>query len=175
MTNTLEKTIYKNDSFTIKSIWLIKEGFAYSRSITDNGEYLILGIWGKGDYLIHPENIASFDIKAISKVVMEEVSIDTLDKLKLIDTFRKSHNFLQISRIPLIKNRIVELMNWLSTHYGFQMSQKDKKINFKLTQDEISYALNTTRVTVTRNLGELEKEGTLVIRKSGDSMLVSTR
>lgn len=171
----LQRRFHKSESFVINSTWIIKEGFAYTRTLTEVGDYQILGVWGKGDILVNlSKSFTTYDIKAITDVVIEEVTLNDLSKESLLFSLQKSHEFLQIIRVRFIKDRLVELMNWLANNYGLRLSENESKLNFKLTQDEISYALNTTRVTITRNLSELDKQGRLKVESRGGAMFITS-
>nr|WP_242041824.1 helix-turn-helix domain-containing protein [Alkalinema sp. FACHB-956] len=59
-----------------------------------------------------------------------------------------------------MEERLVRLLVWLSDRFG-EESSLGAVINFRLTHQDIADLLGTTRVTVTRLLNQLEKQGTI--------------
>ena len=73
---------------------------------------------------------------------------------------RQSETLLSIVGQRRVEDRVRCFLEMLANDYGI-MTPDGIRINVRLTQQDIANALSTTRVTVTRVIGQLKKEGWL--------------
>ena len=73
---------------------------------------------------------------------------------------RQSETLLSIVGQRRVEDRVRCFLEMLAHDYGI-MTSDGIRINVRLTQQDIANALSTTRVTVTRVIGQLKKEGWL--------------
>jgi CRP-like cAMP-binding protein len=76
--------------------------------------------------------------------------------------YRQSHALLALMGLRRVEERVRGFLELLSQEYG-QPCDQGLRLNLRLTHQEVASALGTTRVTVTRVIGNLREEGWLQI------------
>jgi CRP-like cAMP-binding protein len=89
---------------------------------------------------------------------------------QLIDHAQESQQLLAILRQERIRDRILAFLRWLSYKFGRE-SANGRVIELKLSHRAIAEILGTSRVTVTRTLGQLEEEG--LMQRTRDHWILS--
>lgn len=84
---------------------------------------------------------------------------------------RKSKELLSILHQHCIYERLLRLLEWLSRHFGKTIPQ-GTLLNLRLTHQDIAETLGTSRVTVTRLINQLEREGK--IQRSHRHLILTT-
>ena len=79
--------------------------------------------------------------------------------------YRQSEQFLSLLGLRRVEDRVRGFLEMLVQDYGLPCDA-GLRLNLRLTHQEIASALSTTRVTVTRVLGQLRDEGWLQIDAS---------
>lgn len=141
--------------------WLIKTGVIKTYTWNQEGNAIILGYWGRGE-LVGPA------LSVISPYLMQCRSDVELQRLVteewshwgqcLSHHCRENEKLLYINRVEPLQERLRLFLMWLAQKLGCQVDT-GWQINFKLTHQEIAEAVGGSRVSVTRLLRELEKEG----------------
>ena len=75
---------------------------------------------------------------------------------------RQSEALIGLLGLRRVEERLRGFLELLATDYG-QPCDEGLKLNLRLTHQDLASALSTTRVTVTRVLGQLRDEGWLQI------------
>jgi CRP-like cAMP-binding protein len=57
-----------------------------------------------------------------------------------------------------VETMLMQLLAWLSKKFGSEV-EKGRLIDMRLTHEDLAALINSTRVTITRVLGQLEQEG----------------
>ncbi|NJN88199.1 MAG: Crp/Fnr family transcriptional regulator [Leptolyngbyaceae cyanobacterium SL_7_1] len=143
------------------SVWKIHHGFVKTVSYLEDGTAIVLGIWGAGDVVgqslsaIRPYHIESLtSVEASSEAAtLHEKSTELL-----LTHLRRSEELMIIRSYKRIDIMLLKLLNWLAHRFG-QTTQKGCLIDLRLTHQDLSELLGTTRVTVTRVLSQLEQQG----------------
>jgi CRP-like cAMP-binding protein len=73
----------------------------------------------------------------------------------------KSEELLSILHQPSVCERLLRLLEWLSRYFG-QTIPQGTLLNLRLTHQDIAETISTSRVSVTRLINQLEREGTIV-------------
>lgn len=171
--NPTQKSIVKHDylSLSVGTIWKIKSGYCYTRTVSSVGDYQLLGVWKPGDILTNPD-LFVYEIKAISNTVIEEVKSSQDLSEGLLVTFKRSQQLLQIIKTKTMEAKVIEFLRWLAENFGNHTDSHMVKPDFRLTHEEMATALNSTRVTITRTLQDLEQQGVVKIGKRQEGIAI---
>ncbi|MFN9546051.1 MAG: Crp/Fnr family transcriptional regulator [Cyanobacteriota bacterium] len=153
-------------------LWLVVRGMVKLGCVTFEGDELLLGLAGAnelfGDALAGPE---AYEAKTLCDCDLLCLSLAELDQhpslapalVKAISQRqRQSQALLALMGLRRVEDRLKGFLELLAIDYGVPCSQ-GLRLTPKLTHQEIASALGTTRVTVTRILGQLKEMGWLCL------------
>ncbi|WP_170190501.1 Crp/Fnr family transcriptional regulator [Geitlerinema sp. P-1104] len=143
------------------TLWKITKGVVRTLTWNEAGTPISLGLWTVGDVVgvalsrVHPH-----EIECLSEVQVQAIPRSHWRYLtdQLIDHAQESQQLLAIIRQERIRDRLLAFLHWLSYKFGHG-SAGGRVIDLKLSHRAIAEILGTSRVTVTRTLGQLEEEG----------------
>ncbi len=156
------RTFYRHQTVTLKTgyLWQVKDGYFRTLTLTEGGDIKTLGIWGEGDIIGLPlQRNYPFQIESLSTAkasLIQDKSI--FGGQWLVSYLQQTESLLTIQYQNLVRDRLVLLLEWLGNRFGYQCD-RGTTIALKMTHQEMSEAINSTRVTVTRMLKELEDDG----------------
>ena len=153
-----------------KSLWIVVRGLVKLGSVTEHGDDILLGLAGPNE--VFGESLTS--VQAYEAVALDDsdllcVTLEELDQapelyLSLFHAIssrtRQAESLLALLAYRRIEDRLKAFLELIALDYG-QVCSEGLKINVRLTHHEIASALSTTRVTVTRVMGDLRKSGWL--------------
>ena len=148
-------------------LWRIEHGAVRTLTWSEDGTFITLGYWGLGDLIGYPlSKVKPYQIECLTGV---EISIVPphlwhQDINALLSHIQQAENLLSIVHRKPISLRLWQFLVWLSEKFGRDVD-KGKLIDLNVTHQDIAEVLNTTRVTVTRLLHQLEEEGTVLRHK----------
>ncbi|MEJ6481528.1 Crp/Fnr family transcriptional regulator [Nostoc punctiforme UO1] len=148
-------------------LWRIEYGAVRTLTWGEDGTFITLGYWGLGDLIGYPlSRVKPYQIECLTGV---EVSIVPphlwhQDMNALLSHIQQAEDLLSIVHRKPISLRLWQFLVWLSEKFGRDVD-KGKLIDLNVTHQDIAEVLNTTRVTVTRLLQQLEEEGTVLRHK----------
>jgi CRP-like cAMP-binding protein len=148
-------------------LWRIEHGAVRTLTWGEDGTFITLGYWGLGDLIGYPlSRVKPYQIECLTGV---EVSIIPphlwhQDINGLLSHIQQAEDLLSIVHRKPISLRLWQFLVWLSEKFGRDVD-KGKLIDLNVTHQDIAEVLNTTRVTVTRLLQQLEEEGTVLRHK----------
>lgn len=134
----------------------------YVRTLTWNpeGESVPLGFWAEGDIIgctvaqTHP-----FEAQCLTAVTAEYLgSADDFSRAAILAQVRQSNDLLRIAYCRQAEQRLLQFVCWLAIAFG-EPTPAGRRILLKLTHQEISESIGAKRVTVTRFLKALERDG----------------
>ncbi len=143
-------------------LWQIDFGFVRTFTLDEDGTIMTLGIWGAGDVVGYPlAKVDPYHIECLNKVQARRFQADasTAFEQVLWSHLSQSQAFLVI-RQGSMRVRLDRFLVWLADKFG-QRSDTGYHIPFRLTHQDIADVIDSTRVTVTRSVGELEEKGYL--------------
>lgn len=165
--NTTDDLMIKSKTFASKdlvildmeTLWLIEEGIIKTATWNEDGVNEILGYWGKSDVIGYPlSQLQPYYIQCLSSTRLLQVSLDSSELIaSLIKHNQNNEIFIDILHQTSVKSRILDLLKWLCHRFG-EPCGKAKLLPFQLTHQDIADTICSSRVTVTRLLGELEHE-----------------
>ena len=164
----------ENIPLVAQGVWQVNRGFVQISNIRPKGDESILG-WGQpstffGIWLTKLDS-ESYQVKAISDVYLRwfslaevENSPPLLQKLltQVVRRTRQTEALLAIAGLRRVEDRLQQLLMLLKQELG-QPVEGGTRIDIRLTHHHIASAIGTTRVTITRLIGEFQQRGLLFI------------
>lgn len=148
-------------------LWRIERGAVRTLTWSEDGTFITLGYWGPGDLIGYPlSRIKPYQIECLTSVEVSVVPPHhwNQDVNALMTHIQQAEELLSIVHRKPISLRLWQFLVWLSEKFGRDV-EKGKLIELNVTHQEMAEVLNTTRVTVTRLLQQLEDEGNLLRHK----------
>ena len=151
-------------------LWLVVRGMVKLGCVTFQGDELLLGLAGPnelfGDSLAGPEayeakTLCDCDLLCLSHSELEQNPSLAPAFLKAVSQRqRQSQALLALMGLRRVEDRVKGFLELLAMDYGVACVQ-GLRLSLKLTHQEIASAVATTRVTVTRIIGQLKDMGWL--------------
>jgi CRP-like cAMP-binding protein len=76
---------------------------------------------------------------------------------------RQTEAILAIAGLRRVEDRLLQLLKLLKQEMGESLADERARISIRLTHQNIANAIGTTRVTVTRLLGEFQRQDIITI------------
>jgi CRP-like cAMP-binding protein len=153
-----------------EGIWQVYRGVIQLSQFAPSGDEILLG-W------VHPENffglwltahqLENYQARALSDVylrwypLVEIESSPTLSQLilgQIIYRMKQSEALLSIAGLRRVDERLQELLKLLAQEMG-ESTNGGTRLNVRLTHQMLANAIGTTRVTITRLLGDFQAQG----------------
>jgi CRP-like cAMP-binding protein len=142
-----------------KAYWLIQEGFVRAVTWDLEGSVTTLGMWGAGDMISYEfSEISPYQIECLSPVKALRTPVPENLAQVILSHYRCTETLLAITHTNPIAIRLLKLLQWLGDRFGNLTGDGTRKITLRMTHQHLAEVLGTTRVTVTRLLGLLQKE-----------------
>jgi len=142
------------------SLWQIEAGAVRTYTLTEDGTVIALGFWGLGDTVGQPlALIQPYETECLTDVRVRAIQFKEYGHLNqvLLSHLYQTQILLRL-RSGQIHQRLQQLLDWLADKFGRE-SEQGQLIQLRLTHQDIADTLGTTRVTVTRLLGQFEQQG----------------
>jgi CRP-like cAMP-binding protein len=151
-------------------VWFVTRGMVKLSCMNEQGDDLLLGLAGPNEVFGEPfTNIDLYEATTIGDSDLLCLSIEEIEAtphlaLTLMQAMgsrmRQSEALIALLGLRRIEERVRGFLELLAQDYG-QPCEKGLLLNLRLTHQDLANALSTTRVTVTRVLGQLRDEGWL--------------
>ncbi|MCS6815223.1 MAG: Crp/Fnr family transcriptional regulator [Cyanobacteria bacterium] len=141
-------------------LWQIESGAVRTYTLADDGTVVVLGFWGVGDTIGNAlSQIQPCISECLTDVQIRSLPIDERWNMNqtLQSHLQQAQELLRI-RSGQIHQRLEQLLSWLAYKFGCEL-EEGQLIKLRLTHQDFAETLGTTRVTVTRLLSQLEREG----------------
>jgi CRP-like cAMP-binding protein len=154
-------------------LWQINSGFVMTNTYLEDGTMIALGLWGAGDIVgesltkIKPYQAQCLTSVEASLVFAQDWNQSKTDWLKHIE---QAEELMVIRGNKKVETMLTQLLVWLSKKFGSQLEQ-GRLIDMRLTHEDLAGLISSSRVTVTRLLGQLEQEK-VIERKSLNRIIV---
>jgi len=153
-------------------IWIVCRGVVQLSTLYPNGDEALLGLagpsmpFGLPFTLTHPYQATALSAVDLMRLTVSEVEQSpTLTKgiLRHINRrLRQTEAILALVGHRRVKDRLCHLLLLLQQEIGVSTTE-GTRLGVRLTHQHLANAIGTTRVTVTRLLGQLREEGWLNI------------
>jgi len=154
------------------SIWLVVRGMVKLGAISIHGDELLLGLAGPNEPFGEPmSNVEAYEASTLADSDLLCFSLDEIEQTPYLamallrattSRMRQSEALIGLLGLRRVEERLRGFLELLAADYG-QPCDEGLKLNLRLTHQDLASALSTTRVTVTRVLGQLREEGWLQI------------
>jgi CRP-like cAMP-binding protein len=151
-------------------LWMVVRGMVKLGSLTEQGDPLLLGLVGPDEPFGEP--LSSQEVYEASTLVDSDLLClplaELLEKPELALTLvqslgsrcRQAESLLALLGLRLVEDRVRGFLELIAQDYGHPCAQ-GLRLPFRITHQDLASALSTTRVTVTRVIGQLKEEGWL--------------
>ncbi|MDJ0659784.1 MAG: Crp/Fnr family transcriptional regulator [Crocosphaera sp.] len=153
-----------------EGIWQVYRGIAQLSQLSPQGEEILLG-WAQpgtffGSCLTY---INSYQVKGLSDLYLKWHSLDDVTNStelsqmafqQLARRMRQTEALLAIAGLKRVEDRLQQLLCLLQQELG-ETTEAGTRIKVRLTHQNLAGTIGTTRVTVTRLLGEFQRQGWL--------------
>ncbi len=154
-------------------LWLIESGYLRSYTYTEEGNLIVLGIWGPGEIV----GMALSSMQPLHYETLTPVQARTTawltygNKEHLYATCLKHTEALLVIRSQKrVELMVIKLLQWLGQRFG-QLRAEGQVLELRLTHQDVAEILGVTRVTITRIFGLLEQQG-FMQRLSGQRIIL---
>lgn len=155
-----------------QGVWQVYRGIAQLSKLNPSGEEVLLG-WVQpqtffGSWLT---NIDTFQAKALSDLYLRWYSLDEIQSSPYLNRLVLSHvvtrlqqteSLLAIAGLRRVEERLQQLLFLLIQDMGESVTE-GSRLPIRFTHQTLANAIGTTRVTVTRLLGEFQRQGWLKV------------
>ena len=161
----LRLTLQPGDVLPETQNWRIQDGYIRTSSWDEDGETVVLGVWGPGDWITAAYSaLKPVEIQCLSTVVVEQFQPAAADvEQLLLQQIKNLEEILQLNRIRAADQRLLTLLTWIGRRFG-QVSSRGYRLSLKemnLTHKALADLCGLTRVTVTKQLNRYKGEGVL--------------
>ena len=140
-----------------KLLWRIETGMVRTFSLHEDGSITTMGLWGSGDIVGYPlAGIDPYHIECLSDLQAHQLQDSRASEQAMLSHLYQSQAMMMI-RHGSMRERLDKFLVWLADKFGEQ-SEQGYHILIQLTHQDIAEAIDTSRVTVTRLIGKLEKK-----------------
>ena len=151
-------------------IWIVVRGIVKLSCLNEQGDDVLLAIAGPnepfGDPLTHLDlyEVTTLDHCDLLGLSIQEVTSTPHLNINLMEALmqrtRQSESLIALLSLRGVDNRVKRFLELLAENYG-QPCDQGLALNLRLTHQEIASAVSTTRVTVTKVVGQLKESGWL--------------
>jgi CRP-like cAMP-binding protein len=143
------------------SLWKIESGFVRTYTYLENGTTVALGLWGAGDIVGRSlSKLEPYQMECLTKVEATVLPINEWHNSTetLLAHIQQAEELMVIRSYKKVDTMLIKLLAWLSKRFGSEV-EKGRLIDMRLTHEDLAEMLGSTRVTITRILGQFEQEG----------------
>lgn len=143
-----------------KDTWQIESGVVRTLTWDSNGTVIPLGFWGKGDVVGSLlSEVSPYQIECLTRVRVQKLSESYVcSREMMLSHICQTQMLLKIVHSGSMEKRLLHFLIWMSKRFG-QPMEYGWRLDLRLTHLDIAEALGTTRVTITRLLGQLQQAG----------------
>jgi CRP-like cAMP-binding protein len=153
-----------------EGIWEVYRGIVQLSQLSSRGDEVCLG-WVQPSHFfgLWFTQIDSYQAKALSELYLRWYSLSEIEKsphlapfilTQVVQQMRQRQALLGIVGLRRVEDRLRELLQLLKQEIG-QLVEEGTRLPVRLTHQNLANAIGTTRVTVTKLLGEFQRQGWL--------------
>lgn len=146
--------------------WIIQTGVIRTTTWDEEGSVSVLGLWGGGDLIGSvTRNIDPYQSDCLTPVVLSLLNDPQALPELLLKQCLKMEELLALSYCRNVGVRLLRMLYWLARHFGVPHCDRmipGRLIDMQMTHQHLADLTGTTRVTVTRCLGNFERNGQIV-------------
>lgn len=141
-------------------LWRIQKGVVRTCTWDEEGDLVTLGLWGIGDCIGNRfTTMAPFQMESLCEVEVQAIPVSSQD----LGSVLRSHihhmeTLFSMNSYKLAPQRLLFFLHWLGHRFGRQVEQ-GQLLDLGLTHQLIAEITGINRITATRILKDLEREG----------------
>jgi CRP-like cAMP-binding protein len=142
-------------------LWQIEKGFVRTFTYLEDGTTVALGLWGPGDTVGKTlSKMEPYQMECLTKVEVRILPLQEWNQPQttLLAHIQQAEELMVIRSYKKVDTMLIKLLAWLSQKFGCEV-ENGRLIDMRLTHEDLAEMLGSTRVTITRILGQLEEEG----------------
>ena len=167
-----------------QKILLVCQGIVKLSTMSESGDEILVGLAGPSmpfgstmtSLSIYQATVLTQDVQLVS-ISLEEIAASPRLTQALLpqisDRVRQTESLLAIAGKRQVKDRLYYLLLWLKQEFGQRVAQ-GTRLSVRLTHQDLADACCTTRVTVTRELSKLHKQGKITFDSQHHIVFSST-
>jgi CRP-like cAMP-binding protein len=162
-----------------QGVWQVNRGVVQLGKFDSNGEQTLLGwVQPLNFFGLWLTNIDTYQVTALSNVYLKWYALSEIETScslsqmvlhQIVMRIRQTESLLAIAGIKRVEDRLIQLLKLLGKDLGQPVSNGTRLI-VRLTHQNLADVIGTTRVTVTRILGDFQRQG--LISFDGDRHIV---
>ena len=165
-------TVQKDERIRLEpqQVLIVCRGWVLLNTLYPNGDEGVLGLIRPSQPFGLPlTQIDPYEAIALTEVVLIRVSIEDIEQSpqlaqslfrELMQRLKETEAWLAIAKERLVETRLRQLLALLWQEAG-QVTPQGKRLRVRLTHQQMAGMIGSTRVTVTRLLGDFRAEGWL--------------
>lgn len=148
--------------FEQQTLWRIHNGYVRTYSLEEDGTFIPLSFWGKGDWVgTRLSSLDPFEIECITDVMAVKLPENYEMTPQIVMThLKQAQEFVRIMHQRKIENRLLNFLTMLAQRFGHQ-NNGSLSIEPYLTHEQIATSIGASRITVTKALSEFKQSGKL--------------
>jgi CRP-like cAMP-binding protein len=142
------------------TLWRIEVGIIKAITWLEDGTVVTLGLWGAGSLVGSPIcRVEPYHLECLTDVTVIPLPSESwkINQEALLDHLQQYEEFLILRSYRRVDEALLQLLSWLAKRFG-RTVDNGQLIELRLTHQDIADLLGTTRVTVTRLLGQFEEQ-----------------
>jgi CRP-like cAMP-binding protein len=143
------------------SLWKIESGVVKITTYSEDGNLIVLGLWGDGDIVSKNfGKVEPYYITCVTKVTANIIPFDDPSELTqvILSHLEQMQELTLIRSYKRVDLMLVKLLQWLGKKFG-KKTNDGNLIDLRLTHQDLADILGSTRVTITKFLNHIEKQG----------------
>ena len=154
------------------SVWVVTTGMVKLGAVTEQGDELLLGLVGPEEPFGEPLSmVEAYEVHTLTDCDLTCLTLDEIARspelsmamVKAVSArLRQADCMLALLGLRRVEDRVRGFLELIAQEYG-EACDQGLRVGLRLTHQEIASALSTTRVTVTRVIGQLKDQGWLTI------------
>jgi CRP-like cAMP-binding protein len=164
-------------------VWLVVRGMTKLVTSYMSGDEALLGLVGPNEPFGEPLSqvqpyeaitLADSDLLCLRwDDLLHDPNLSGAMLLAMARRYRQAESLLALMGLRRVEDRLRGFIELMARDYG-QPCESGTRISVRLTHQELASALGTTRVTVTRFIGQLRDEGWLMM-ESGRHLVIKAK
>jgi CRP-like cAMP-binding protein len=163
--NIEQRTFAPSELIPLKTgfYWLLQQGIVKTCTWTEAGHPITLGYWGAKDIVGQPLSLVEpCRITCLTEVQALLIPVHKIGKVSsfIYRHVQQTEELLYILRSDKMYERLRKMLFWLGQKFGTEI-EIGRLIEMHITHQDLAEVIGATRVTVTKLVNQLEKEGFL--------------
>lgn len=158
-----------------QGVWTVSSGFVQLVGVNNQGDETWLGWAAQSHFFgLWLTSLDSFKARALSDVYLQCYSLQEIEQslqiaqnvlAQTVVRVQQTERLLAIAGLKRVEEKLMALLRLLAESIGEKIDSDYFRITVRFTHQNLASAIGTTRVTVTRILGELQKDGLIGVDK----------